>query len=167
MAPSNTSTCGKCSLRQTKKISEHWCPECEEALCNKCTNHHKGMKATRSHRPILISNHKLLPSVMADIHQSCIYHNEQYQQYCVKHTLPICVSCINDNRKCNVSTLENVTNNVKTSGHFLDLESRLDDLLQNIDKMIKDRKANYSNIEKIKTQHVKNISQIRVEINRH
>lgn len=163
----NSSTCGKCSLRQTTKTSEHWCPECQEALCNECTNYHNVMKATRSHKPVPISKHKLLPSVTADIQQSCIYHNKQYQHYCVKHALPICVSCINDHRKCNVTTLENVTNNVKTSGHFLDLESRLDDLLQNTDRMKKDSKANCTYIEKVKAQHVKTIKQIRVELNRH
>ncbi|XP_052080381.1 uncharacterized protein LOC127718408 [Mytilus californianus] len=164
---SNTSICGICSLRQITKTSDNWCPECEEALCNECTDHHKVLKATRSHEAIPIFNYKSLPSFVTNIQQSCIYHNEQYLQYCVDHALPICFKCINDHRKCNVTTLENTSGNIKTSGHFLDLESRLDDLVQNIDRMKKDRKTNLTDIEDMKTQHVSEVKKIRVEINKH
>ncbi|CAG2223813.1 unnamed protein product [Mytilus edulis] len=131
----NTSICGICSLRQITQTSKHWCPQCEEALCDECRDHHKLLKVTRSHEPIPISDYKSIPSFITDIQQSCIYHNEQYQQYCVEHALPICFKCINDHRKCNVTTLEKIINNVKTSEQFLDLESRLGDLLQNIDQI--------------------------------
>ncbi|CAG2229951.1 unnamed protein product [Mytilus edulis] len=155
----NTSICGICSLRQITKVSDHWCPECEEAICNECKEHHKLLKATRRHETIPISDYKSIPSFITDIQQSCIQHDEHYQQYCIDHALPICFKCINDHRQCNVSTLENVTINVKTSGQFLDLESRLDDLLNNIDRMKKDRNANVINIEKMKTRQVKEIQQ--------
>ncbi|CAC5394050.1 unnamed protein product [Mytilus coruscus] len=164
---SNTSICGICFLRQITKPSKHWCLECEEALCDECKEHHKLLKVTRSHEPIPISNYRSLPSFITDIQQSCIYHNEQYQQYCAEHALPICFKCINDHRKCNVTTIENVTISVKTSGQFLDLESRLDDLVQNIDKVKKNRKANFTDIEEMKTRHVKEMKQIRYEINKH
>ncbi|XP_063418450.1 uncharacterized protein LOC134701252 [Mytilus trossulus] len=129
---SNTSICGICSLRQITKVSKHWCRECEEDICDECKEHHKLLKPTRSHEPIRISNYKSLPSFLTDIQQSCIYHNEQYQLYCVEHAVPMCFKCINDHQKCKVTTLEKVANNFKTSEQFLDLESRLDDLLQNI-----------------------------------
>lgn len=159
--------CGICSLRQITKTSFHWCPECEEAICDECKEHHKLLKATRSHKPIAISSYKSPPSVITDIHHSCIYHNEQYQQYCVEHALPICFKCINEHRKCNVTTLENVTVNVKNSGQFLDLESRLEDLLLNIDIMKKDRKANVTGIENLKTRQVAEIKKKRLELNKH
>ncbi|CAC5394051.1 unnamed protein product [Mytilus coruscus] len=164
---SYTSTCGICSFRQITKTSKHWCSICEEALCDECKEHHKLLKVTRSHEPVPINNYQSLPSFVTEIQQSCDYHNEQYQIYCNEHALPLCLKCINDHSKCNVNTLENVTINVKTSGQFQDLESRLDDLLQNIDRIKKDRKANVTNIEKIKSRHVKEIQQIRVEINNH
>ncbi|CAC5384142.1 unnamed protein product [Mytilus coruscus] len=164
---SNTSICGICSLRQITKTCKHWCPECEEGICDECKEHHKLLKATRSHKPIPISNIRSIPSFITDIQQSCIYHNEQYQQYCVEHALPICFKCINDHHKCNVTTLEKVTNNVKTSEQFLDLESRLDDILQNIDRIKKDRYSNVNKIEEMKTQLVKEIRQKRAEINKH
>ncbi|CAG2187031.1 unnamed protein product [Mytilus edulis] len=162
----NTSICGICSLRQITQTSKHWCPQCEEALCDECRDHHTLLKVTRSHEPIPISDYKSIPSFITDIQQSCIYHNEQYQQYCVEHALPICFKCINDHRKCNVTTLEKIINNVKTSEQFLDLESRLGDLLQNIDQIKKDRNSNVTNIEETKTRLVKEIRQKRAEINK-
>ncbi|XP_076088149.1 uncharacterized protein LOC143058530 [Mytilus galloprovincialis] len=164
---SNTSICGICSLRQITKTSEHWCSECEEALCDECEEHHKLLKATRRHKPIPISSYKSLPSFIADINQSCVYHNEQYQIYCNEHAIPLCLQCINDHSKCNVTSIEKITMNIKTSGQFLDLESRLADLLQNIERIKKNRKANVTDIETLREQHVKEIKQIRVEINNH
>ncbi|CAC5384141.1 unnamed protein product [Mytilus coruscus] len=161
---SNSSICGICLPGQTTKTSKHWCPQCEEALCNECMDYHKLLKATRSHEPIPMSNYMSIPSFITDIQQSCVYHNEQYQQYCVEHASPMCFKCINDHRKCNVITLEKVTNNVKTSEQFLDLESRLEDLLQNIDRINKDQNANMTKIKKMKTRHVKEFRQKRFEI---
>ncbi|VDI23367.1 Hypothetical predicted protein [Mytilus galloprovincialis] len=163
----NTGICGICSLRQITQTSNHWCQQCEEPLCDECRDNHKLLKVTRSHDLIPISDYKSIPSFITDIQQSCIYHNEQYQQYCVEHALPICFKCINDHRKCNVTTLEQVTNNVKTSEKFLDLESRLDDLSQNIDIIKKDRNYNVTNIEQMKTKLGKAIRQKRAEINKH
>ncbi|CAG2200458.1 unnamed protein product [Mytilus edulis] len=87
-------------------------------------------------------------------------------QYCVDHALPICFKCITDHRTCNVTTLEKVIDNVKTSEQFLDLESRLGDLLQNIDQIKKDRNSNVTKIEETKTRLVKEIRQKRAEINK-
>ncbi|VDI23369.1 Hypothetical predicted protein [Mytilus galloprovincialis] len=124
------------------------------------------LKFTRSHEPIPISDYKSIPSFITDIQQSCIYHNEQYQQYCVEHALPICFKCINDHRKCNVTTLEKIINNVKTSEQFLDLESKLGDLLQNIDQIKRTRQSNVTHIEETKTRLFKEIRQKRAEINK-
>ncbi|XP_071148771.1 uncharacterized protein [Mytilus edulis] len=164
---SNTSVCGICALRPITTTSKHWCPACEEALCDECKDYHKLLKATRRHETIPMSSYKSLPSFITDIKQSCVYHNEQYQLYCNEHALPLCIKCINDHSKCNVTSLEKVTSNVKTSGQFLDLESRLGDLLQNIERIKKNREANVTDIEALREQHIKEIKQIRVEINNH
>ncbi|XP_063411174.1 uncharacterized protein LOC134694109 [Mytilus trossulus] len=164
---SNTNVCGICALRQIMKTPEHWCSECEEALCGECKDHHKLLKATRRHEPIPISSYKSLPPFIANIQQSCVFHNEQYQIYCNEHTKPLCLQCINDHSKCDVTSLEKVTRNVKTSEQFLDLETRLNDLLQNIERIQKNREANVTDIEKMRVHNVKEIKQIRVDINNH
>ncbi|XP_052080360.1 E3 ubiquitin-protein ligase TRIM71-like [Mytilus californianus] len=163
----NTIPCGPCSVRQITKPSTHWCAECEEAICDDCQGHHKVLKATRSHELIPIDKYISLPSFITEIQQSCTYHNEKYQQYCVAHTLPICLKCIKEHKTCNVIPLDEVTNNAKTSGHFQDLETRLVDLLQNIDGIKKVRKANLVSIEERKELHLAEIQQIRNQINKH
>ncbi|CAC5399368.1 unnamed protein product [Mytilus coruscus] len=163
----STTFCGPCSVRHSTKQSKHWCSECEEAICDDCQEHHKVLKATRSHEFIPIPKYKSLPSFITDIQQSCTYHNENYQQYCVAHALPICFKCIKEHQKCNVIPLDEVTNNAKTSGHFQELETRLMDLLQNIDRIKKDRKAYLESIEERKEIHLAKINQIRNQINKH
>ncbi|XP_076088225.1 uncharacterized protein LOC143058638 [Mytilus galloprovincialis] len=163
----STTICGPCSERYTTKPSAYWCSDCQEAICDDCQEHHKVLKVTRSHELIPIDKYKSLPSFITDIQQSCTYHNEKYQQYCVAHALPICFKCIKEHQKCNVIPLDEVTNNAKTSGHLQDLETRLMDLLQNIDRIEKDRKANLVSIEERKQGHLTEIKQIRNQINKH
>ncbi|XP_071149179.1 uncharacterized protein [Mytilus edulis] len=163
----STALCGPCSERHITKQSTYWCSECEEAICDDCQEHHKVLKATRSHQLIPIDKYKSLPSCITDIQQSCTYHNEKYQQYCAAHALPICLKCIKEHQKCNVIHIDEVINNAKTSGHFQDLETRLMDLLQNIDKVKKDRTANLSNIEEKKERQLVEIQKIRIQINKH
>ncbi|XP_052080364.1 uncharacterized protein LOC127718399 [Mytilus californianus] len=162
-----TTLCGPCSVRYLTKPSTHWCSECEVAICDDCKEHHKVLKATRSHELIPIAKYRSLPSFITDIQQSCIYHNEKYQQYRVAHALPICFKCIKEHQKCNVIPLDEVTNNAKTSGHFQDLETGLMDLLQNIDIIKKDRKANLVSVEERKDIHLAEIKLIRNQINKH
>ncbi|CAG2229939.1 unnamed protein product [Mytilus edulis] len=164
---SSTTLCGPCSERHIIKTSEYWCPECEEAICNDCQEHHRVLKATRSHELIPIDKYISLPSCITDIQKSCYYHNEKYQQYCVSHALPICFKCINEHQKCNVIPLDEVTHNAKTSGHLQDLETRLVDLLQNIDRIGKDRMANLDSIQEKKELHLAEIQQIRNQMNKH
>ncbi|XP_071148287.1 uncharacterized protein [Mytilus edulis] len=163
----NTTLCEPCSGRKITKPSTYWCSECEEAICDDCQQHHKVFKATRSHELIPIAKYKSIPSFITDIQHLCTYHNEKYQQYCVSHALPICFKCIKEHQKCNVIPLDEVTNNAKTSGHFQDLETRLMDLLQNIDIIRKDRKAYLESIEERKEIHLAEIQQIRNQINKH
>ncbi|XP_071150536.1 RING finger protein 207-like [Mytilus edulis] len=162
----NTTFCGPCSERHITKPSANWCTECEEAICDDCKEHHKVFKATRGHELIPIDKYKSLPSFITDIQQSCTNHKEKYQQYCVGHALPICLKCIKEHQKCNGIPLEEVTNNATTSGHFQDLETRLIDLLQNIDRIKKNRKANLKSIEEMKELHLAEIQQIRHQINK-
>ncbi|CAC5369090.1 unnamed protein product [Mytilus coruscus] len=163
----NTGICGICSLRQITKTSTHWCLECEEAICDECKEHHTFLKATRSHELISISNFKSLPSFICDIQQTCINHNVKYQQYCTEHAFPICFKCIKDHQKCTVIPLEEVTTNVKTSDQFQDIETRLVDLLENVNRINKDRKDNAASIKESKKRHLVEFQQIRLEINKH
>ncbi|CAG2205880.1 unnamed protein product [Mytilus edulis] len=139
----NTSVCSICDLRHITSSSKHWCPECEEALCSDCIEHHSLSRATRSHKTIPISQYQSLPTFVTDIQQFCIYHNEKYQQYCMTHESPICYKCIKEHGKCSeVIPLEDVISEVKSSELFRDLEQSLRDVLENIKRIRDDRENN-------------------------
>lgn len=55
----------------------------------------------------------------------------------------------------------------KASGQFQDLETRLNDLLQNIDMIKKDRKTNLVSIAERNERHLTEIQHIRTLINEH
>ncbi|CAC5399688.1 unnamed protein product [Mytilus coruscus] len=162
----NTSVCAICDLRHVTSRSMHWCPECEEALCTKCSEHHSLSKETRSHKTIPISQYQALPNFVTDIQQFCLYHNGKYQQYCMKHECPICYKCIKEHGKCTeVFPLEDVISGVKSSELLRDLEQSLEDVLENIKRIREDREANVKSIQTQKKKITMEIDNIKTQIN--
>ncbi|CAG2204145.1 unnamed protein product [Mytilus edulis] len=163
---SNTSVCAICDLRHITSRSMHWCPECEEALCPDCSEHHSLSKGTRAHKTIPISQYQSLPTFVTDIQQFCIYHNEKYQQYCMTHECPICYKCIKEHGKCtDVIPLEDVIGEIKSSELFRDLEQTLKDVLGNISRIRKDREDNVQSIQTQKKKITMEIDKIKTQIN--
>ncbi|XP_052065266.1 uncharacterized protein LOC127705046 isoform X2 [Mytilus californianus] len=147
------SVCAVCDHRHQTSPSSHWCNECEEPLCSDCREHHNALKVTRYHITIPISEYQLLPTVVTEIKQNCVFHNEMYQLYCNKHGIPICNKCVKDHGKCGeIFLLGEVVRDIKTSESFIDLEQNLDDLF---DDIIQIRKERETNIESIKDQKKK------------
>lgn len=164
----NTSVCAICDLRHVTSESLHWCPECEEALCTECSEHHSLSKGTRSHKTIPISQYQSLPTFVTDIQQFCIYHNEKYQQYCITHACPICYKCIKEHGKCtDVIPLEDVIGEIKSSELFLDLEQSLKDVLGNIKRIREDRENNVRSIKTQKKNITIKIDNIKTQIIQH
>ncbi|XP_063399493.1 uncharacterized protein LOC134684140 [Mytilus trossulus] len=161
----NTSVCSICDLRHLTSSSKYWCPECEEALCSECLEHHSLSRATRGHTTIPIAQYHSLPTFVTDIQQFCIYHNEKYQQYCMKHESPICYKCIKEHGKCSeVIPLEDIISEVKSSELFRDLEQRLKDGLGNIKRIRKDREDNFKTFQTQKKKITNEIDYIRMQI---
>ncbi|CAG2247775.1 unnamed protein product [Mytilus edulis] len=147
----NTTVCSVCYRRHLNTLSTNWCVECEEALCSDCKEHHISSKATRIHKIIQISEYKSLPSFVTDINQLCVYHNQKYQLYCVKHECAICNKCTKEHGKCSeLISLEEWVTDITTSEKFLDLEDSLADLLENFQTIRKDRKFNITSIKEQK-----------------
>ncbi|VDI53647.1 Hypothetical predicted protein, partial [Mytilus galloprovincialis] len=141
------SVCVVCDLQHQTTQSTYWCIECEEPLCSDCKAHHNVLKATRNHKTIPISDYQLLPTVVIDIQQHCVYHNEKYQLYCSKHESPICNKCAKDHWKCGqILPLDEIVKDFKTSQSFVDLEQSLDDLFTNINKICEDRESNIESL---------------------
>ncbi|CAC5399689.1 unnamed protein product [Mytilus coruscus] len=164
----NTSVCAICDLRHVTSRSIHWCPECEEALCSDCSEHHSLSKGTRSHKTIPISQYQSLPTFVTDIQQFCKYHNEKYQQYCMKHECPICYKCIKEHGKCTeVIPLEDVMGEIKSSELFRELKQSLGDVLENIKIIRGDREDNVQSIRSQKKKITMEIDSIKTRINQH
>ncbi|XP_076116798.1 uncharacterized protein LOC143084274 [Mytilus galloprovincialis] len=164
----NTSVCSICDLRHITSSSKHWCPECDEALCSDCIEHHGLSRATRSHKTISISQYQSLPTFVTDIQQFCIYHNEKYQQYCMTHECPICYKCIKEHGKCcDVISLEDIISEVKCSELFRDLEQSLKDVLEHITRIRDDRENNIKSIQNQKKKITMEIDQIKTQVNQH
>ncbi|CAC5401307.1 unnamed protein product [Mytilus coruscus] len=144
----DTTVCGVCYRIHLNTLSTNWCVECEEALCSNCKEHHIASKATSIHKIIQISEYKSLPSFVTDINQFCVYHNQKYQLYCVKHECAIYNKCTKEHGKCGeLIFLEDWVTDIKTSENFLDLEDILTDMLENFQKIRKDREFNITSIK--------------------
>ncbi|CAC5382919.1 unnamed protein product [Mytilus coruscus] len=164
----STPVCAICDLRHVTSRSIHWCPECEEALCSDCSEHHSLSKGTRGHKTIPISQYQSLPTFVTDIQQFCLYHNEKYQQYCMKHECPTCYKCIKEHGKCNdVIPLEDVISEVKSSELFRDLERSLVDVLENIKRIREEREKNVQSIQTQKKMITTEIDSIKTRVNQH
>ncbi|CAG2235013.1 unnamed protein product [Mytilus edulis] len=153
-----TSVCAICDLRHQTATSTHWCIECEEPLCSGCREHHNFLNALRNPKTDSISDYQLLPAVTTDIKQNCVYHNEMYQLYCIKHDSPICNKCVKEHGNCGkIVSLDDRVKDIKTSESFIDLEQNLEDLITYINLIRKDRE---SNIESITDQKKKIAAQV-------
>ncbi|CAG2199868.1 unnamed protein product [Mytilus edulis] len=47
--PTSNNYCGPCETRLMTTAPQYWCNFCEEGLCAECFEHHKAIKASRSH----------------------------------------------------------------------------------------------------------------------
>ncbi|CAC5399692.1 unnamed protein product [Mytilus coruscus] len=164
----NTSVCAVCDLKDITVSSLYWCPDCEEALCSDCNQHHNLSKATRGHKIIPISQYQSLPTFVTDIQQFCIYHNEKFQQYCTEHECPICYKCIKEHGKCDeVVLLDDVVSEVKSSELFRDLDQSMLDVFENIKRIREDREINNKSIQTQKKEIIMKIDKTKTQINQH
>ena len=121
---SSPSLCGMCDNRNISKPSQVWCQDCEEGLCTECTEYHSSVKLSRNHTTIPIAEYRTLPSYVLEIKNHCSEHDEKFNLYCREHQHPCCRICHLENHSdCkNVTILEQVIQNVKTSPMFTETE---------------------------------------------
>jgi len=94
---SSPSFCGICDIRHISKLSEVWCPQCEEGVCTKCLEHHSLAKPSRNHTTIPIVEYRKLSSYMLEIKANCDEHQDKFNLYCREHECPCCRICIVEN----------------------------------------------------------------------
>ncbi|VDI64031.1 Hypothetical predicted protein [Mytilus galloprovincialis] len=167
MAASNVTLCGICNSQHVSTVANYWCPECDEGLCSQCEIHHSVSKASRQHGIISINDYKKLPAEICKIEQNCRKHERKFQMFCPRHDQLCCLICISENHKecTGMFPIDEAIKSSRTSTLFGSLEKSLKDIMENIERVVKDREAN---LVEIKQQHLKilnNIKDTRHKIN--
>ena len=75
---------GVCFTRHISKVSDIWCSECGEGLCNNCKQHHSASKSTTHHVTVQIEECRKLGVFISEINELCEKHNNRYQTFCKK-----------------------------------------------------------------------------------
>lgn len=94
--------CGICSLRYISKPAAIWCSDCEEGLCQECSEHHSLSKALRNHNVFPIDEYQTFPSFIGNIKLHCDDHNEKYLLFCKEHNECVCRKCVITEKHGNV-----------------------------------------------------------------
>ncbi|XP_063435959.1 uncharacterized protein LOC134716875 [Mytilus trossulus] len=169
MATSANIVCGICDAQHITKCANHWCPECDEGLCDECEKHHSISKGTRKHGIIPTDDYKKLPPDILSIGHHCREHEKKFQNYCPHHEKLCCPTCIStEHRKCvGLLDLDEVVKTSKTSVLIDNLEKSLEEIAVNINKIIIDRTENFEKIKEERHGFHNQIKQVRDKINTH
>ena len=163
------SFCGICDIRHVSKPSAVWCPDCDEGLCTECLDHHSLAKPCRKHTTIPIAEYRKLPSYVLEIKEHCNEHHEKFSLYCKDHECPCCGICIVEtHRDCiDVTILENLIKDVKTSNIFNEIEELISEMTEIIGNIRQNRETNSGAVRAHKIIVQNEIQELRTKINNH
>ena len=120
-------------------------PGKDEGLYSECGNNfHKIAKHSRDHGVISLENYDQLPSSISEIGNHCEYHDMKYTDCCQHHDKPCCPDCTSTNLKNCVGLLSirEIIKTFKTLTLIDNIEQRLTDIKNNIDKITKNQQQN-------------------------
>lgn len=133
-AMSFTKTCDICERREENIISQHWCMDCFDALCDQCCKVHVHGKTTSNH--VVFRSEELRQMPLENLMKKknkvpCGKHNETITLFCVDCREPLCVQCMAvSHRRCeNVIT---VTDAMTSRTDVKDIMDRLESLKDSI-----------------------------------
>ena len=166
---SSPSLCGTCDIRHISKPSEIWCSQCEEGICTECIQYHSVAKPSRNHTTIPIAEYRKLPSYVLEIKEICDEHHENFNLYCKEHECPCCRICNLENHSgCkNVSAIEKIIKNVKTSTMLTEIEHLIKEMIETIGIIRQNRETNSSAVKEQKRIIEIEIQELRIKINTH
>ena len=161
--------CGICDIRQISKPSEVWCPDCDEGLCTECLDHHILVKPSQNHTTILIAAYQNLPSYVLESKEHCSEHHEKFTLYCKQHACPCCGICMVESHRdsLDVSILQNIIKDVKTSDIFNEIEQLINEMIEIIGKIRQNRETNSCAVTEQKIVVGNEIRELRISINNH
>lgn len=143
--------------------------QCEEGLCEECLDHHKRIKMSRNHTTIDAKQHAKLPSFILSVKPDCVEHKLQLELYCPTHKVAGCVKCIEKTHKActGITSLGSVTENVKSSSEFHEIERGIVAILEDLEKVTRSRTNNLNRLNEQDVRIKSEISTLRSMINEH
>jgi hypothetical protein len=104
-----------------------------------------------------------------EISELCKEHHEKFNLYCKEHECPCCRICILENHKdCKeITIVENIVENIKTSNMFNEIERLIDELIETIGKIRQNRETNASAVKEQKILVENEIGELRRKIDKH
>ena len=103
--------CDPCKVDEAIKEARHFCPVCQEYLCDDCRHHHRKMRATKSHKILSGKDmpKKAGPTRIMKPQDICACGQNVADFYCETHKEVFCVTCKTvRHRSCNVEALDNI-----------------------------------------------------------
>ncbi|VDI74028.1 tripartite motif-containing protein 56 [Mytilus galloprovincialis] len=146
--------CMLCERSNSKAVAKAIviCLQCADALCETCAKYHSLMKCTSDHvvMPLdeYLSDQKSNLSVFKN---TCAEHPSKIiELYCADHECPCCSICISiKHRRCEkVQTIDKAAEGITSSPVVQDIRQGLQDVYDDVDTVLKDRKDNLTQLEK-------------------
>ncbi|CAG2213675.1 TRIM56 [Mytilus edulis] len=145
--------CMLCERSNSKSVDKAVviCLQCADTLCETCAKYHSLMKFTSDHviKPLdeYLSDDKNNLSVFKN---TCSEHpNKIIELYCADHECPCCSICISiKHRRCEkVQTIDEAAKGILSSAVVQDIRQGLQDVCDDVDTVLKDRKDNLTKLE--------------------
>ncbi|XP_052074245.1 uncharacterized protein LOC127712081 [Mytilus californianus] len=167
MATETNCVCDVCHVRHIRSTVREYCPQCDQNLCENCSEHHRIAEASKTHQTITFEQYKELPPFIQNIKHRCDQHGYPFEFHCQLHTSLACKRCIvMEHRTCDdLVLLEDVVSDSNSSAALERLENSLQGVKSIITTAISKSKDNLKILPINEDNVVERIKDMRKNIN--
>lgn len=162
-------TCTPCENQDAFHEAQYWCRDCNEALCESCSDHHKSLRISKTHKLIRISETDEMPFSLK-INEHCSFHkHKKFEFVCSEHDVPICAQCVTSTHKF-CSDVQTVDDAAQKSLSFTDIKlisEKLKVWSQMVDKLQIQRARNITELDLQRSTIEKEIKRFRDDLVKH
>ncbi|XP_052803098.1 tripartite motif-containing protein 45-like [Mya arenaria] len=131
-------SCDICVRRDASVVAKNWCTDCNDALCEACSQVHLHVKVTSSHTMTSLEEMRKQPLDLIMRKKSkvnCDRHGESITLFCVDCKDPLCVQCLAvSHRRCeNVITVNDAVTSKTDIDNILETLRSFQMSLDNVD----------------------------------
>lgn len=146
--------------------AESWCLDCDELVCQTCAKYHR-----RISPPHTIIHHKqdidsLSSSIFSESKFCPVHSKNNLTYFCSKHDGLLCRICVSESHLgCEpLMLIEEAAVGVKNGSALSDLENRIDNLFNVLEKIEEKTNQSLENLEKKRNKIKREISDIKDEL---